>query len=136
VLWALAAPVFLAAGLVTAARQGRSPVVAALAAGTGLVLAALAGLLAIGLRARAGWARYLQIVAAGLGLLICPFTFASATVLVYLLRPDVRAAFDGTSSGAAEGAGDAELTFALSLFGMLALGLILTAVAVLLRGGP
>ena len=72
------------------------------------------------------WARHLQIAAAGLGLLVCPFTFASATVLLYMLRPDVRATFEGRGSGA----GAAEPTFALSLLGMLALGLAVTAGAV------
>ena len=71
-------------------------------------------------------------LAAGLGLLVCPFTFASVTILIYMLRPDVRATFEAPGGAAAPGAGEAEPTFALSLFGMLALGLVLTAGAVLL----
>ena len=54
--------------------------------------------MAVGLRARAPWARHLQIVTAGVGLLVCPFTFASVTVLIYMLREDVKAAFEGPST--------------------------------------
>ena len=88
--------------------------------------------MALGLRARAGWARHLQIAAAGLGLFLCPFSFASVTVLLYMFRPGVRATFEGRGSGA----GTAEPTFALSLLGMLALGLALTAAGVSLLSGP
>jgi hypothetical protein len=131
-LWALSAPACVAGGLIVAVRSGAGAGVGILAAGTGLVLGALAGVMAAGLRARAPWARHLQIAAAGLGLLVCPFSFASVTILIYMLRPDVRASFEAPGTGAATGAGEAEPTFALSLFGMLALGLVLTAGAVLL----
>jgi hypothetical protein len=131
-LWALAAPVCVAGGLIIALRTDAGVVAGVLATGTGLVLAALAGVIAVGLRAAAGWARHLQIAAAALGLLVCPFSFASATVLIYMLRPDVRATFEGTGTGRSAGAGDAEPTFALSLLGMLVLGLALSGAAVLL----
>jgi hypothetical protein len=131
-LWALAAPVCVAGGLIIALRTDAGVVAGVLATGTGLVLAALAGVIAVGLRAAAGWARHLQIAAAALGLLVCPFSFASATVLIYMLRPDVRATFEGTGTGRNGGAGDAEPTFALSLLGMLVLGLALSGAAVLL----
>jgi hypothetical protein len=127
-LWALTVPACVAGGLIVALRS--EVVVGVLAAGTGLVLGALAGVMAVGLRARAAWARHLQIAAAGIGLLVCPFTFASVTVLIYMLRADVRATFE--APGRTTGAGDAEPTFALSLLGMLAVGLALTAGAVLL----
>jgi hypothetical protein len=127
-LWALTVPACVAGGLIVALRS--EAVVGVLAAGTGLVLGALAGVMAVGLRARAAWARHLQIAAAGIGLLVCPFTFASVTVLIYMLRADVRATFE--APGRTTGAGDAEPTFALSLLGMLAVGLALTAGAVLL----
>ena len=59
------------------------------------------------------WARHLQIAAAVLGLLACPFTLASATVLLYLTRPEVKEAFEGGRRGArGPGAGSAEPTFA------------------------
>jgi hypothetical protein len=132
ILWALTAPAAVAVGLILAVRLDAGAVVGLVATGAGLVLGALAGVMAVGLRARASWARHLQIATAGVGLLVCPFTFASATVLIYMLRADVRRTFESRRRGAAAGAGDAEATFALSLFGMLVLGLALTAAAVLL----
>ena len=130
-LWALLAPMSVALGIALAMSLGERTAGGILAGGAGLVLGAFAGLMAVGLRGRAGWSRHLQIVAAVLGLFICPFTFASMTVLIYVLRPDVRAVFEGRSTPGAPGAGEAELTFALSLLGMLALGLVLTAGAAL-----
>ena len=130
-LWALLAPMAVALGIALAMGLGERTAGGILAGGAGLVLGAFAGLMAVGLRGRAGWSRHLQIVAAVLGLFICPFTFASMTVLIYMLRPDVRALFEGRSAPGAPGAGEAELTFALSLLGMLALGLVLTAGAAL-----
>jgi len=127
VLWALSAPTFVVGSLLIAVRADAGFVAGALVVGAGLVLGAFGGIMAVGLRARAPWARQLQIVSAGAGLLVCPFTFASVTVLIYMLREDVKAAFDGPSTEPATGAGDAELTFALSLLGMLALGLVLAA---------
>ncbi|MGD8896380.1 MAG: FHA domain-containing protein [Acidobacteriota bacterium] len=129
-LWTLSVPACVAGGLIVAVRSEADAVVGILAAGTGLVFGTLAGVMAVGLRARAAWARHLQIAAAGIGLLVCPFTFASVTVLIYMLRADVRATFE--APGRTTGAGDAEPTFALSLLGMLAVGLALTAGAVLL----
>jgi hypothetical protein len=131
-LWALTAPACVAVGLIVAARSGTSAGTGVLSAGAGLLLGVLAGVMAVGLRARASWARHLQIAAAGLGLLVCPFTFASVTILIYMLRPDVRASFEAGGTAGAAGAGEAEPTFALSLFGMLALGLLLTAGVVFL----
>jgi hypothetical protein len=57
---------------------------------------------------------------------VCPFTPASATVLFYMVRPEVKAAFEGRAEGAD---GGAEATFALSLAGLLALGVALSAAA-------
>jgi hypothetical protein len=88
----------------------------------------------LGLRARAAWARHLQIGTAAIGLFVCPFSFASVTVLLYMLRPDVRAVFESGSRG--PGAGAAEPTFALSLLGMLALGLVGTALGLLALSNP
>ncbi len=130
-LWALLAPASVAVGIALAVGSGGRAAGGILWAGAGLVLGALAGLMAVGLRARAGWSRHLQILAAVIGLFICPFSFASLTVLIYMLRPDVRSVFEDGPARTA-GAGDAELTFALSLLGMLALGLVLTAGAALL----
>jgi hypothetical protein len=69
--------------------------------------------MALGLRALAPWARHLQITSAALELLACPFTLASATILLYLSRAEVRALFGGYP-GRGAGDGTAEATFALS----------------------
>jgi hypothetical protein len=132
-LWALFAPASAAACLLAAHRLGGGPVAWTVAVAAGLALAGLGTAMALGLRALAPWARHLQIAAAALGLLVCPVTLASATVLLYATRPDVKAAFEGggrTSAG--DGNGSAETTFALSLLGMLVVGLALTALAALL----
>jgi hypothetical protein len=136
VLWALSAATCLIGSLLIALRTEAGLLAGALVVGAGLVLGAFGGIMAIGLRARAPWARQLQIVGATVGLLVCPFTFASVTILIYMLRPDVKAAFEVEFPGQATGAGDAELTFALSLLGMLALGLGLTAGVVFLLSPP
>jgi hypothetical protein len=89
--------------------------------------------LAVGLRSLAPWARHLQIAAAAVGLVACPLTLASATVLLYLSRPEVRATFEPRpGQPRPAGAGTAEPTFALSILVMLALGVGLGAVALLL----
>jgi hypothetical protein len=132
-LWALSAPAWLVVGLLLAVRAD-ALVTGSVAVGAGLVLGAFGAIMAMGLWVRADWARYLQIVTAGIGLFVCPLTFASVTVLIYMLRPDVRATFESESPGG--GAGDAEPTFALSLLGMLALGLVLTGVAVFVLTRP
>jgi hypothetical protein len=129
-LWALFVPASAAACLFAAYRLGGGT--AAWAAGglATVVLAALGTIMALGLRALAPWARHLQIAAAAFGLLVCPVTLASATVLLYLTRPEVKAVFEG-GQGRGVGDGGAEATFALSLLGMLGLGLAVAAVAVL-----
>jgi hypothetical protein len=132
-LWALSAPAWLALGMLLALRAD-TLLAGSVAVGAGLVLGAFGAVMATGLRARVYWARYLQIATAAIGLLVCPFTFASVTVLIYMLRPDVQATFESEAPGA--GAGDAEPTFALSLLGMLALGLLLTGVAVFALSRP
>ena len=86
--------------------------------------------MALGLRALAPWARHLQIATAAVGLLACPFTLAAATVLLYMTRPEVKAAFEGAPGGA-PGTDSAEPTFAISIVGLLLLGLALTAIAIL-----
>jgi pSer/pThr/pTyr-binding forkhead associated (FHA) protein len=134
VLWALSAPTWLVVGLLLAIRAEAGIVTGSVAVGAGLVLGAFGAVMATGLRAQAYWARYLQIATAGIGLFVCPFTFASVTILIYMLRPDVRAAFEAEDPGG--GAGDAEPTFALSLLGMLALGLVVTGVAVFALSRP
>jgi hypothetical protein len=129
VLWALCAPGWVGGGILFAVRGGLEVTGSILAALAGLVLGIACAVVAVGLAMRAAWARTAQIAAAAVGLLACPFTFASVTVLLYMLRPDVRATFAGDGEDGGTGAGTAETTFALSLLGMLALGVVLALVA-------
>jgi hypothetical protein len=130
-LWAVFVPASCAAVLLAGARLHVGWLGWLAAATITAVLAGLGIAMALGLRALAPWARHLQIATAAVGLVACPFTLAAATVLLYMTRPDVRAAFEGSPAGRA-GGDSAEPTFALSLAGMLVLGLALTAIAVLL----
>ena len=129
-LWALFVPLAVAGVLIGAARLSAGVVGWVLAGALAIALAGLGTAMALGLRAMAPWARHLQIATAALGLLVCPFTLAAATVLLYMTRPEVKTAFEG---GTAErrGPDSAEPTFALSLVGMLVLGLALLAIAIL-----
>jgi hypothetical protein len=93
--------------------------------------------LAFGLWSRSPWARPLQIVLAGLGILACPFLPAAITTLIYMLRAEVRAAFSGKkdlgdllpADAEALSTGAAETAFSLSILGMVLLGLLAIAVA-------
>lgn len=131
-LWVLFVPASIAACLLAAQRLGGGAVAWTLGALASGVLAGLGTAMAVGLRALAPWARHLQIATAAVGLLACPFTLASATVLLYMTRPEVKAAFEGNGRAAPRAVDGAdEATFALSIVGMLVLGLALAAVAVL-----
>ncbi len=131
-LWALFVPVSAAACLFAAYRLGGGALLWSAGAAASIVLAGLGTAMALGLRALAPWARHLQIATAAVGLLACPFTLASATVLLYMARPEVKAAFEGGARRhSGTGNGKTEATFALSLVGMLVLGVTLTAIAVL-----
>jgi hypothetical protein len=129
VLWlatALAAPT---AGLLVAVRGDLGRIEAAGLVAVAFLVGAASVVMAAGLRALAPWARHLQIAIAALGLFACPFSLASVTVLLYLLRPEVKQGFEERDPNQrSAGAGPAEATFALSLLGMLALGLLATAV--------
>lgn len=131
-LWALSVPFSVAAPVFAARRAGVGALGWALAGGSAFVFAASGTTLALGLRALAPWARRLQIAAAVLGLVVCPLTLASLVVLFYMARPEVKAAFEGKSRGEGAADGTAEPTFTVSLLGLLALGIALTAGAVLL----
>ena len=130
-LWALFAPASIAAVALAASRLGAGVLGWTLAATAGLALAGIGVVMALGLRSLAPWARHLQIALAALGLLACPFTLASATVLLYMSRPEVKAAFGGRDLAGPPVEGAADATFALSIAGMLVLGLALAALAVL-----
>jgi pSer/pThr/pTyr-binding forkhead associated (FHA) protein len=129
-LWALFVPLAVAGVLIGAARLSAGVPGWVLAGALAIALAGLGTAMALGLRAMAPWARHLQIASAALGLLVCPFTLAAATVLLYMTRPEVKAAFEGASADR-RGPDSAEPTFALSLVGMLVLGLALLAIAIL-----
>jgi predicted component of type VI protein secretion system len=132
-LWALFVPASVAASLYAAQVLGGGALAWGLAAIASLLLAGLGTAMALGLRTLAPWARHLQIVTAAVGLVVCPFTLASATVLLYMVRPEVKAAFEGRARPEDRPAnGTADATFALSLVGMLALGAALTAITALL----
>lgn len=130
-LWALFVPTAIALTLLGVGRLGGGWLGWTVGAVASIVLAGLGTTMAFGLLARAPWARHLQIATACLGLLLCPFSLASATVLLYMARPEVKDCFDPTAGRSATPAG-AEPTFALSLVAMLVLGLALTAIAALL----
>jgi hypothetical protein len=131
-LWALFVPVAVAGSLLAASRFG-GPLAWILGALASLALAGLGTAMALGLRALASWARNLQIATAAIGLAVCPFTLASVTVLLYMTRPEVKAVFEGMSGRPAQPSRDAaDVTFALSLVGMLVLGAALTAIAAFL----
>ena len=125
-LWALFVPLAIAGTLLGAARL-QAGWLGWL--GAGLLAAVAAGLgtsMALGLRALAPWARHLQIASAAVALLVCPFTLAAATVLLYMARPEVKGAFEGTTPALGGPTPEsAEPTFALSLVGLLLLGLAL-----------
>jgi hypothetical protein len=71
--------------------QGTAMAVTLLSA---IVLALLSALMAVGLWSRSPWARILQLVLAVQGL--CgPFFVASAAILIYMLRDDVKIHFSG-----------------------------------------
>lgn len=129
-LWALFVPASVAAALLAAGRSDAGGLGWVLAAGASVVAAGLGSAMALGLRALAPWARHLQIAAAAVGLLACPVTPASATVLLYMTRPEVKAAFEERGGRAPGTNGRTDLTFALSILGMLVLGLGLAALAV------
>ncbi len=134
-LWALGALAFAASGLVAAGALGWNGIGALAAVLGGLVLAAVAVVLAFGLWSKSPWARLLQIALAALGILACPFLPAAVTTLIYMLRAEVRAAFSGKkdlrdlppAEAEALVTGSAEMAFTLSILGMVLLGLLLTA---------
>ena len=89
--------------------------------------------MAIGLWTLKPWARFLQIGVAAIGLLDCPMTLASATVLVYMFRKSTALWFSRRNLGALspEEAAvidpSAETTFSLTVLAMVALGLLVSA---------
>jgi pSer/pThr/pTyr-binding forkhead associated (FHA) protein len=133
-LWAMSVFVYAGGGLMLAFAAGlaRGPAIAA--AVCGVFLAIVAGVMAFGIWSRSPWARVLQLVIAGMGVLVCPFSLASITLLFYLLRPEGRIHFSGRREyrllSAEEretlASDSSEPAFAGTLFGTVVLGVVAT----------
>lgn len=93
ILWMVCIPLYGLGGVAVAHTLGWGGAWAAAPIGLGLVLTLVSGVMGYGLWSLAPWGRVAQIIVAAVGLLICPFTLASAAVLVYMARPAARAAF-------------------------------------------
>jgi hypothetical protein len=66
-------------------------------AATYLLMAGISGVMGWGLWAVKPWARMTQVVLAGLGIIVtCPFAIACISIIVYMLRPAVKARFEGS----------------------------------------
>jgi hypothetical protein len=131
-LWLASVLLYGGAGAFVAARGGLPSPYGLVAAVGGGVLALLSIVLAFGLWTLKPWARYLQIAVAVIGLLDCPMTLASATVLVYMFRKPTALWFSGRAArglspeeAAALDPGS-EATFSLTVLAMVALGLLLS----------
>jgi Inner membrane component of T3SS, cytoplasmic domain len=124
ILWMISVALYPLAGL--GAAQGRSGVQAALSIVLGLALAVVSAGMAFGLWTRRSWARGVQIAVASVGLLLCPFTLASAAVLVYMFRPSTAAYFSGGEPLADTPPDAAELTFTGIIVATVLLGTIVS----------
>lgn len=133
VLWLLAGGVYGAVGLGFAifGASGRATVAAGAA---GILMALISGVMGFGLWARAPWARLLQFVLAGIGVVTCVFTLPSLVIIVYMLRPEVRLHFAGPRILSAEEseratAATPEMAFTLGILGTFVFSLLLSAIA-------
>ena len=129
-LWLVSIVLYAAAALGAAPLFGLHGMAAGAAIAVSALLAFVSATMAYGLFTLRPWARLVQAVIAGLGLLFCPFTLASATALIYVLRPGTKAAFTTEKAGAAD---PAEMTFALTLIATVVVGAGLCLVGVLAR---
>jgi len=128
-LWLMSVPIYALGGMALAMRSNGF---ASFAWGTaGVLLAGLGAALAWGLWSLRPWARGLQVAVATLGVLVCPFTLASAVVLGYMLSPVGAAAFSGRP-GAADRTARHEPVFAAALLGTVLLGTLLILAGLLL----
>jgi len=127
-LWLFSLLLFLLGAVVGAAQVGWTSPAGLVSAFFGLTMAAVAAVMAFGLWMLKPWSRFLQIGIAALGLFLCPFSLASATVLFYMLRQEARLHFSGRPvPGHDEASRATELTFSLSLLGMVVLGALVAA---------
>jgi len=126
ILWMISVLLYPVAGLAAARSSGGAG--AALAAAlAGVALAMMSAVMAFGLWKRRAWARGAQIGIAAIGLLLCPFTLASAAVLAYMLRPTAAAYFSDAGPAADSPPDAAELTFTGLIMATVVLGTILAA---------
>jgi hypothetical protein len=126
ILWMISVVLYPAAGLAAARSGGGASAVLVVLAG--VALAVLSAGMAFGLWKQRAWARGAQIGIAALGLLLCPFTLASAVVLAYMLRPATATHFSGSGPRADPTRPDtAELTFTGLIMVTVVLGTILAA---------
>jgi len=90
-LWIVSGLLYGVGGVVAAFfSHGIAAVAAVFAA---LLFVAVAGVMAMGLLGVKSWARIAQIVLAGLGFPLCPFSCASVAIIVYMLQAPTRARF-------------------------------------------
>jgi hypothetical protein len=97
ILWGLNAPLALSALAVSL--FSLDGVLRIALAVTYLALVGISGVMAWGLWSVKPWARTAQLVLAGLGIIVpfsCPFVVSLISIIVYMLRPAVKARFAGT----------------------------------------
>jgi hypothetical protein len=132
VLWMASVLVYLGLGIGLAA-FALTGTGAVLAAASGVLMAGVAALMAFGLWTMQPWGRVAQLVVAGLGVFVCPWSLASFAILGYMLRSEVQSRFAQRREFRPDGEGDAarddsaEPAFTLGILGALALGLLITA---------
>ena len=125
ILWMISVLLYPAAGLAMARTGGGMS--ATLAVIIGVALALVSGGMAYGLWTRRIWARAAQIAVAAVGLLLCPFSLASAAVLAYMLKPTTSAHFSRGSTAPPVPPDAAELIFTGVIMATVVLGAILAA---------
>lgn len=134
--WAIVSPAACGLVLFAAFRLQASALGWAIACIAALTVTGLGAAMTVGLSSLAPWARHLQIAAAAVGLLCCPLTPASATLLLYFTRPEVARWFERPAAQPARRP-EGEAAFVLTLLATLLLGALAATGLVLYfeRGG-
>jgi hypothetical protein len=97
VLWAVGLLAYPLSALAFGASRHWTGIATWAALGTAGLAALVSAVMAFGLMTRAGWARYLQMGLAVLGILSCAFLLPSALILWYMLRRETVEQFEGRS---------------------------------------
>jgi hypothetical protein len=126
-LWALSVLPYLGLALSGFWMAGRRASVALMV--VGLLMTGVSLLLGIGLWLRSPWARVLQMVVAGAGLLTCAFTPLAGVVLAYMLQPATRIQFSGRTSFRDLSDAEAQIVRTGTKEGLFAGGLVAALVA-------